>query len=228
MKIRNSSKLMLGSALLIIGAAIAWRKSKWYDGFVNVTARKPSGWLGKRIYKDPKEHYKSFELTLEKLQLKPDDYFLEVACGGGVLLEMALRMVKRAAAIDHSADMVALAEEANAQAVADARVEVTQGNAESLPWHANTFTCAASANAFFFFEHPGYVLREIYRVLQPGGRVVIATLGKTPLARVLFGLWSLRVYTNAEMEAMLRRARFDTVEVKTHWGAHQICYACKT
>ena len=199
--------------------------SKWYDAFVNVTARKPSGWLGKRMYKDPKGHYKSFELTLEKLQLKPDDYFLEVACGGGMLLELALRMVKRAAAIDHSADMVALAEEVNAQAVADGRVEIAQGDAESLPWHANTFTCAASANAFFFFEHPAQILREIYRVLQPGGRVVIATLGKSPLARVLFGLWSLRVYTNAEMEAMLRQAGFDTVEVKTRWGAYQIGYA---
>jgi len=57
---------------------------------------------------------------------------------------------------------------------------------------------------------------------------VIATLGKSPLARVLFGLWSLRVYTNAEMEAMLRQAGFDTVEVKTQWGAYQICYAQKS
>jgi len=69
MKIRNSTRLMLGGALLVIGAAVTWRKSKWYDEFVNVTARKPSGWLGKRMYKDPKGHYKSFELTLEKLQL---------------------------------------------------------------------------------------------------------------------------------------------------------------
>jgi ubiquinone/menaquinone biosynthesis C-methylase UbiE len=228
MKIQNSTKLILGGVLFVIGAVVTLRKSKWYEEFVNVTARKPSGWLGKRLYKDPHGHYKSFELTLEKLQLKPDDYFLEVACGGGVLLEMALRMVKQAAAIDHSVDMVDLAGEANARAVADGRVEIVQGDAESLPWHADTFTCVASANAFFFYEHPAQILREIYRVLRPGGRVVIMTLGKATLAKVISGLWPLRVYADAEMDAILRQTGFDTVEVKTQWGTYQICYARKS
>lgn len=91
MKIRNGTKLMLGGALLITGATVTGRKSKWYDEFINVTARKPSGWFGKRMYKDPKGHYKSFELTLEKLQLKSDDCVLGVACGGGMFTELLRR-----------------------------------------------------------------------------------------------------------------------------------------
>jgi len=49
--------------------------------FVDKTGRKPSGWLGKRMYSNPRGHYKSFRLTLDKLQLKPDDIFLEIDCG---------------------------------------------------------------------------------------------------------------------------------------------------
>ena len=62
----------------------------WLNKFVDKTARKPSGWLGKRMYSNPRGHFKAFRLTLDKLQLKPDDIFLEIGCGGGVLLNMAL------------------------------------------------------------------------------------------------------------------------------------------
>ena len=75
--------VVFAGVLFVISVFVVWRKSKWYEEFVNITARKTSGRLGKRMYKDPRGHYKSFELTLEKLQLKPDDYILEVACGAG-------------------------------------------------------------------------------------------------------------------------------------------------
>jgi Cyclopropane fatty acid synthase and related methyltransferases len=79
--------------------------------FVDKTARKPSGWIGKRMLSNPRGHYKSFRWTLDKLQLKPDDTFLEIGCGGGALLNMALETVKHAKAIDHSSDMVQIAKE---------------------------------------------------------------------------------------------------------------------
>ena len=78
--------------------------------FVDMAARRPSGWFGKKMYSNPQGHYKAFRLTLEKLALKPDDIFLEVGCGGGVLLNMALESVTQAKAIDHSPDMVQIAE----------------------------------------------------------------------------------------------------------------------
>ena len=64
------------------------------DKFVDRTARKPSGSFARRMYSNPRGHYKSFRWTLDKLQLKPDDIFLEIGCGGGVLLNMALETVK--------------------------------------------------------------------------------------------------------------------------------------
>ena len=45
--------------------------------------------------------------------------------------------------------MVQIAIEKNQEA---GRVEIVQGNAESLPWGDNSFTCAAAANVFFFIE----------------------------------------------------------------------------
>jgi predicted TPR repeat methyltransferase len=77
---------------------------RWLQTFFDVTARKPSGWLGKLMYRNPRGHYGFFRMAMEKLQLRAEDAFLEVGCGGGVLLDMALQTVQRACGIDHSPD----------------------------------------------------------------------------------------------------------------------------
>ncbi len=195
--------------------------------FVDITARKPAGWLGTRLYRDPKGHYRSFDLALEKLQLKPGDAYLEIGCGGGVLLERALKVVSTAMAIDLSRDMVKLSRELNRQAIAQGRVTIVEGNAENLPWGDESFSCVASANMFFFVEAPEAVLGEVYRVLKPGGRLVIATQPKAPWFWIMGKLFSMHLYTGQEMESMMRTAGFSNVEARTVGILDQICYGEK-
>jgi len=199
------------------------------DKFVDRTARKPSGWFGKRMYSNPRGHYKSFRWTLDKLQLKPNDIFLEIGCGGGVLLNMALETVKHAKAIDHSSDMVQIAKEKNHKAVSEGRVEIVQGNAESLPWDDNSFTCATVNQMFFFIDKPWIVLKDFYRVLKPGGRLVITSTEDSILPKLFFVLWShsMHLYKNQEMEYMLKQVGFQTVEVKNLVRFIQLSYAEK-
>jgi tRNA G46 methylase TrmB len=61
--------------------------SQWLQTFFDVTARKPSGWLGKLLYRKPIGHYGFFRVAIERLQLQPEDVFLEIGCGGGALLD---------------------------------------------------------------------------------------------------------------------------------------------
>jgi ubiquinone/menaquinone biosynthesis C-methylase UbiE len=201
------------------------------DKFVDMTARRPSGWLGKMMFRNPKGHYKAFRLTLEKLQLKPDDIFLEIGCGGGVLLNMALESVTQAKAIDHSSDMVQIARDRNQEAISEGRVEIIHGDAESLPWGDNSFTCATANQMFFFIEEPMIALLEFNRVLKPGGRLVITSMGASDsiLSRLLFLPWYryLRLYKNHEMESMLRKVGFQTMEVTNMEGFIQLSYAMK-
>ena len=190
------------------------------EKYRNITARKPSGWIGKYLYKDPKAHRMSFRLIMEKLNLKSEDSYLEVACGGGVLLEMALQTVRLAAAIDHSADMVKLAIERNKAAVDDGVAEIVEGTAESLPWPDERFSCAACANAFFFIERPQRVLNEMSRVLGPEGRLVMTTIpDKFSIARLVFKRpCNLRTYPDEQMRHMVYSAGFRVAEVDTVSG----------
>lgn len=201
---------------------------KAFNTFVDKTARRPAGRLGKMMYRNPRGHYQSFHLTLEKLQLNSEDVFLEIGCGGGVLLEMALKTVKQAKAIDHSPDMVRLAGERNRAALDWGRLEIVQGNAEALPWEDNTFTCAAAANMFFFLENPLPALQEWRRVLKPGGRLVITSTEDSAWVRTLFFVWSrsMKLYKNAQMAEMLKQAGFTTAQVQTD-KLIQVSYAEK-
>ena len=51
-----------------------------------------------------------------------------------------------------------------------------QGDVERLPFAEGTFDVTVCRNSFHHFADPGAVLREMTRVLRPGGRVVAEEL----------------------------------------------------
>ncbi|HZC28418.1 MAG TPA: class I SAM-dependent methyltransferase [Gaiellaceae bacterium] len=186
-----------------------WITDRW--------ARRPSGAAARAGYRDPTHHRPTFGAVLSALQLRPDDVLLEIGCGGGVFLQEALTSGCRAKAIDHSPEMVALAREVNAEAVAVGRVEIVEGEAENLPFADDTFTCAAMMQVFFFLDAPR-VLAECRRVLQPGGRVAVFTVSQeargTPAAPEPIANRA-RFYKDAELVQLTREAGFPIASV-TH------------
>lgn len=169
-----------------------------------------------RTYRDPIYHYPNFRVLLAELRLQPNDYLLEVGCGGGALLKQALQSGCRAAAIDHSADMVRLARELNGEAVEQGRVTIQQAAAEKLPFPDSTFTCAVMTGVLGFLSEPVGVLREILRTLRPRGR--LAMLGADPDLRGTPAAPEpiasrLRFYPASELEHLARQAGFPEAQV---------------
>jgi len=211
--------------------------SKWHQAFFDVTGRKPSGWLGKLLYRKPVGHYGFFRVAIEGLQLQPDDIFLEIGCGGGALLDMVLQTVQQACGIDYSSDMVELARQKNEKALYEGRVEIIQGDVEALPWAENCFTCAAGVEVLYFLENPRRASEELCRVLKPGGRLVLVTGAqpKSALSHLVFGIWLryLRFYPSDELASMLKQVGFQTAQVERvarseHTAyVHQLAYAVK-
>jgi ubiquinone/menaquinone biosynthesis C-methylase UbiE len=220
-----------------MGARRAKIMSQWLQTFFDVTARKPSGWLGKLLYRKPIGHYGFFRVAIERLQLQPEDVFLEIGCGGGALLDLVLQTVQHACGIDYSSDMVELARQKNEEALSEGHVEIIQGDIEALPWAEKTFTCAAGVEVLYFVENPRRVSEELCRVLKPGGRLVLVTGAqpKSALSHLVFGIWLryLRFYPSDELASMLKQVGFQTVQVERvdrseHTAyAHQLAYAVK-
>jgi ubiquinone/menaquinone biosynthesis C-methylase UbiE len=198
-----------------VAAWLAARRSceRLGDRLTDSLARRPAGLIGRVFYRDAKPHQMSFRETLDVLALSPEDHLLELGCGGGTFLEWALATGCSARAIDHSAEMLTLARERNAAAIADGRLALHEAEAEGLPFADNEFTAAAMTNVFFFLYHPDAVLAEIQRTLAPGGRVAIHTdstgfLAPPPIAR------RMRFYTDDELRDLLKRAGYAEVTVR--------------
>ena len=115
------------AAAPLLQAMAPTRFAEWLTDRV---ARRPSGGQAREVYRDPLFHRPNFGALLELLSLGQDDYLLEVGCGGGAFLCDALESGCRAAAVDHSPEMVRLAREVNAETIAAGRLDVVESSAK--------------------------------------------------------------------------------------------------
>jgi len=114
--------------------------------------------------------YAGFEKTIRSFVSKHNaSKVLEVGCGTGRWLRLLNELGCEYAGFDYSAGMLAIARE---QLDGDIR----EGSAESLPWGDASFDCVQIVNAFHHFPEKEASLREAYRVLKPGGAILLIGL----------------------------------------------------
>jgi SAM-dependent methyltransferase len=110
--------------------------------------------------------------ALERLRPEPEMELLDVACGPGTLSLLAAPRLRRVEALDFSPRMVAELE----RHIAEEKIGnlgVRLGDGQALPWPDGSFDLAASMFGLIFFPDIDRGLRELHRVLRPGGRAAV-------------------------------------------------------
>jgi ubiquinone/menaquinone biosynthesis C-methylase UbiE len=117
--------------------------------------------------------------VIDLLGIQPNDRVLEVGFGPGVGIELLARSVSGGyvAGVDPSEEMVEQAKARNVKAMESGRVDLRYGSVESLPFEDNTFNKALAINSMQVWPDAVAGLREMRRVMKPGGRIA---LGFTP------------------------------------------------
>ena len=113
--------------------------------------------------------------ALDQLDLRGDDRLLDVACGAGKLVRAAAPRVQRAVGADLSPGMI---EEARRRTANEApagidRIEFVVAPSDQLPFDDGEFSAIVTTTALHHFPDPGASIREMSRVLAPGGRILL-------------------------------------------------------
>ena len=109
-------------------------------------------------------------------EIREGENVLDIGCGGGVDTMIAVTMTGptgRAVGIDISSEMVERARQ-NVSLTDLKNVSFQESSAEDLPFPDKSFDVVISSGVFNLVPDKTRALREVFRVLKPSGRLMMA------------------------------------------------------
>jgi ubiquinone/menaquinone biosynthesis C-methylase UbiE len=165
--------------------------------------------------------------TLRRLPMTSGARVLDVGCGTGELMRRLRAKYPHAvlAGLDPVAEMLAVARDK-----LSGNEDLRTGYADALPWGAGTFDVVVSCNMFHYISHPVEALREMGRVLRPGGSLVLTDWCDDYLACRVCNLYLrltnrafYKTYRQAECRELLHAAGYRDLTIERYkiswlWG----------
>jgi ubiquinone/menaquinone biosynthesis C-methylase UbiE len=192
--------------------------------------RKPSGWLGRRVVRAMNvSHAAMTDWGLQQLAVPKNAVILDVGCGGGATVRSlaALAPDGKVVGLDYSAASIAVSQQTNVQEIEAGRVQIEQGSVAALPFKDGTFDVVTAVETHYYWPDLAANVREVQRVLKPGGRfVLIAETYRGGPFRLLYGLVMplLRAafLSDEEHRDLLTQAGFTEVTTQHRSGTNWI------
>jgi ubiquinone/menaquinone biosynthesis C-methylase UbiE len=154
------------------------------------------------------------EFALRQLEIQPQDRILEIGFGGGLMLRRLISANTWVTGIDRSTEMVNRANIEFQAAVKSGRAVFDVGSVEALPYRPATFNKVSTVNTIYFWSSLESGLKEIHRVLVPGGRATIGFLPEKHMARMNMPKDIYTLHSTEKVIATARDAGFSDISVE--------------
>ncbi len=106
-------------------------------------------------------------------RIKQNDKVLDVGCGTGVVAITAARLGAKVSALDLSPTLIEQAQKNIV--IANVDIDFKEGDVEFLPYPDASFDAVLSQFGHMFAPRPEVAIKEMLRVLKPGGTIAFST-----------------------------------------------------
>jgi ubiquinone/menaquinone biosynthesis C-methylase UbiE len=120
--------------------------------------------------------------AVQLLDVRPTERVIELGCGPGVAVAALATRASRGlvVGVDHSKAMTRQASRRNRAAIRAGRVRLIHTPVEGLSTNYGPFDAALAVNTVGMWPNPTARLRELARLLRPGGRIALVSQPRCP------------------------------------------------
>ena len=180
---------------------------------------RPSSLMGRILLRSMNiGHGRLHQWGLKAAGIQLTDRVLDVGCGGGKAISRILEETRReVAGIDHSPEAVKTARSVNRAAISSGRLRIVESSVENLPFRDGFFDVVTAFETTYFWPELQAALTEIHRVLNRGGRLVIANeFADRASAGAWAGRLNMHVPDSEALAGAAYEAGFLMVDVSVH------------
>ena len=184
-----------------------------FSGYFSRQAQNPFGWFGRLVMSRVFNYGNTVlnGMVKELLSVQRDDQILEIGFGTGKLISELLPLLDQGQihGIDTSDTMFAMARKTNIKGLADGRVKLWHGRFEDMACDDGAYDTVISVNTIYFWGKPNIAVNKIFRVLKPGGKLILGFEDQVQMESKLISKDVFRIYSTDEVKDMLTVAGFD-------------------
>lgn len=179
------------------------------------------------------EPVRCYECVLDRLEECPGGKLLDIGCGTGIMLaDISEKFGERFSlhGLDLSGESLKIAGEKCGGAA-----ELTKGDSENLPYEEGSFDILLCMHSFHHYPHPIKSLREMLRVLVPGGVLFLVENDHAAFRRARKNIrqillrypgGDIRMYSQKSLAALVKMAGF-TIEKQENIANHSQILVCR-
>lgn len=185
--------------------------------FIAAQLRKPTGDFATKVgEKMNRVNEPLYDLTAKTMQLQDGEQLLEIGFGTGAFFKKLFGYAGdlKVSGIDFSNEMVEMAKANNGKAIDSGTLNIKWGRSENIPFPDSTFDKVFCNMVIYFWDQPDKHLREVHRVLKPGGMFYTGIRSRESMLVFPFVEHGFNLYEAEEWKGILTENGFSVTDEK--------------